>query len=282
MPRTTRQPRRALRGNVSEFERSLFVFDVDGTLLDSRLRIRPSTSASVRQLLRKGHRVALASARPPRSVTAISEQLLGSVAEIISLNGAFVTHHQEVLLEQPMPVKAVQELIDMGRTLRLEINLLAGWDWLVEERGPGVDAETGIVGFEPRLVTDLERETDRRVHKVLLIGEHEKVATLRAEITSALPGVTPSLSKSTYCEVVAARTSKAGAMEFLAAKFGIPHERVIAFGDGENDLPMITAAGVGVAMGNGMEAVKRAARLVTLSHDEDGIAEALYRLGYLK
>jgi Cof subfamily protein (haloacid dehalogenase superfamily) len=268
-------------GRASEHPPSLFVFDVDGTLLDSQLRIRPSTSAGVRELLHAGHRVALASARPPVSGMAISEQLLGSVTEIISLNGAFVTHGQEILLEQTMPSAAVRGLIGMGRELGLEINLLAGWDWLVDTRGPGVEEEVAIVGFEPQVVASVEGETGRSVHKILFIGEHEKVMRLRDDIAADLPGVTASLSKTTYCEVVAASTSKAGAMEFLAAKFDIPRQRVIAFGDGENDLPMIEAAGVGVAMGNGMDAVKSVAQLVTQTHDEDGIAHALLRLGYI-
>ncbi|MEX2542062.1 MAG: Cof-type HAD-IIB family hydrolase [Trueperaceae bacterium] len=261
---------------------SLFVFDVDGTLLDSGLRILPSTRACVQQLLRAGHRIALASARPPRSVMQLSQQLLGTVTEIISLNGAFVTHEREVLLERTIPAMAVTALIRKGREFGIETNLLAGWEWLVEERGPGVEAETGIVGFEPTVVADLERWSGQSVHKVLLIGEHDKVAALREWALKSAMGIDASLSKETYCEVVADGTSKAGAVLFLAEKLAIPRERLITFGDGENDLPMIEAAGVGVAMGNAMEAVKVAAGVVTESNDEDGIANALRRLGFIE
>ena len=61
----------------------------------------------------------------------------------------------------------------------------------------------------------------------------------------------------------------------IAKYYDIPIEDTIAFGDEENDLTMIEAAGIGVAMGNAIDLVKEAADYITLSNDEDGIADYL-------
>lgn len=260
----------------------LFVFDVDGTLLGSDLEILESTRQAVRELRDAGHHVALASARPPRSVAELSMDLLGEVADAISLNGAYVTSGREVLSEQRIPPKGTAALIENARSQGLEINLFSGWEWLVEEIGPGIEAEREIVQFQPTVVGDLVAAANEGAHKILLIGPPNAVGGFQEWANAAGLRATATRSKTTYCEVVSNQVSKSSALLFLADRIGVPVERVVAFGDGENDLPMIVAAGTGVAMGNAMPEVRAAADLVTSSHDEHGIANALKRLGYLR
>lgn len=260
----------------------LFVFDVDGTLLDSSLRMAASTRSAVRQLRDAGHRIALASARPPKSVAEISEDLLGSVFKTISLNGALVAEGQEFLLQKDMATDDAEALIERARSFGLEINLYAHWQWFVEEIGPGVEVESKIVGYEPAIVDDVLLEATRAAHKILLIGAHEDVREFQSWVASSKLDVQATLSKPTYCEVVAAGVSKSDAMLFLAERVDVPVERIVAFGDGENDLPMIVTAGTGVAMGNAMSMVREAADLTTASHDADGIAKALKTLGFVE
>ena len=65
---------------------------------------------------------------------------------------------------------------------------------------------------------------------------------------------------------------------WLADYLGIAPGATMAFGDGENDISMLEAAGVGVAMGNGLDIAKSAADRITLTNDEDGVADAIERL----
>jgi Cof subfamily protein (haloacid dehalogenase superfamily) len=76
---------------------------------------------------------------------------------------------------------------------------------------------------------------------------------------------------------------KAKALERLCALLGIARENVMAIGDGENDIPMLRYAGVGVAMGQADDAVKRAADIVTVDHRDAGMAKAVYEvaMGYV-
>ena len=67
----------------------------------------------------------------------------------------------------------------------------------------------------------------------------------------------------------------------MAAHFGLEVSETMAFGDGGNDAPMLRAAGIGVAMGNGCEEALQAADYVTSSVDDDGILRALEHFGVI-
>jgi 5-amino-6-(5-phospho-D-ribitylamino)uracil phosphatase len=79
-------------------------------------------------------------------------------------------------------------------------------------------------------------------------------------------------------EVFARDASKWSGIGWLAAKHDIPLERIAAVGDEINDLPMISHAGLGIAMGNAVPSIKAAATRETLSNDADGVAHAIYRV----
>ena len=78
-------------------------------------------------------------------------------------------------------------------------------------------------------------------------------------------------------QVVHAEADKAAGVKRVAEHYGIPKERVMAIGDAPNDLPMIKWAGLGVAMHNAWDEVKKNAQLTVPSNDNDGVATALER-----
>ncbi|MNI95067.1 putative phosphatase [compost metagenome] len=71
------------------------------------------------------------------------------------------------------------------------------------------------------------------------------------------------------------KASKTSAIEFLCNKLNIEKEEVIAIGDNYNDMDMLQYAGVGIAMGNAPDIVKKKADDITSTNDEDGVAKAL-------
>jgi len=81
-----------------------------------------------------------------------------------------------------------------------------------------------------------------------------------------------------YLEVIPKSINKGQGILDICKTLEIDPAQTIAFGDAENDIPMLRTAGVGVAMGNAAEAVKQAADRVTLSNNDDGIAAALEKL----
>ncbi len=260
----------------------LIAFDVDGTLLTSSHAVSTLTRQALGQLAHDDHYVLLATARPPKSVAEIAAQLGIDHTISIALNGAMIIRDNKILWDVPMERFAVKEIIQESRQWGLHANLMAGWDWLVEESGYWCEQEAAIVGFEPETVADLTADSMPDAHKVLFMGNAEDIAAYRewAECRS-LP-LSISLSKPTYCEIVSADVSKAHALHQVAQMLEIPLSDVIAFGDGENDREIVEMAGIGVAMGNAMPEVLAVADLVTKSNDDNGIYHALVEMGFVK
>ncbi len=253
----------------------LIALDIDGTLLNSSLQILPSTRAALLKASTNGHHIVLASSRPPRSVLAIAQEL-GVPSVSISLGGAYV-FADKVLLEKTLPEKVAISVIELARDRALHISLYSGQEWLVESDDKWADLEAKVVSFRPRVISDLI-DSSHNVHKLLIMGEAENISAFQKELQQSSWPLDAVLSKPVYCEVTAAGVTKAEAIEKVAHYFGLDLPDTIAFGDGENDLSMIRAAGIGVAMGNAMPSVKEVATLITKTNDDDGIALALNEL----
>ena len=123
-------------------------------------------------------------------------------------------------------------------------------------------------------VTDCKKD----VEKVnVYLADVKDIELLRKEL-SGVEGIVISSSLYNNLEINALGATKGIALMWLAGYLGIAPEATMAFGDGENDLSMLEAAGVGIAMGNGLDIAKNAADQITLTNDEDGAADAIERL----
>ena len=108
------------------------------------------------------------------------------------------------------------------------------------------------------------------------IGEPAKV--LRTIAHSVQSFSTATFSKPNYLEIIAPGVDKARAVIELAQTLGVDLSQVAAIGDGENDVEMLQAVGLGIAMGNACDAAKAAAGWLTGTNDEGGVAQAVRRL----
>ena len=100
-------------------------------------------------------------------------------------------------------------------------------------------------------------------------------ARLLTEIPQVFPGILATSSSPQNIELNQDAANKGDALLALADRLGVPREKILAFGDGLNDISMIRAAGVGIAMDNAEDVVKAAADWVTASCDEDGVARGI-------
>ena len=100
-------------------------------------------------------------------------------------------------------------------------------------------------------------------------------------IKEVLPGCTTQRWCDFFSDVIAAGSDKAKGIDIIANHFGFKIEEIMAFGDGGNDISMLSHAGIGVAMGDANENVKAAADYITEPVENDGILKALYKFGVL-
>jgi Cof subfamily protein (haloacid dehalogenase superfamily) len=258
-----------VRGGAGIFR--LAAIDLDGTLLRSDGTIGERTKRAVRETRLD---IVLVTARGPLTMRAIAEEL-GVGGSAICSNGALVVDLatreivRQRLLETEVALRLVHELRARLPGIRFAVEHesfahepgFSAWDWTPPEG--------------TRIADVVELLADPATKLILRHAAHETIAIqdLAREIVGE--SLTVVASGSEAVEVTAAGVNKATAV----AELGVPPEHVIAFGDYPNDIPMLTWAGRGVAMGNAHADVLAIADEVTATNDEDGVALVLERLG---
>ena len=257
-----------VRGGAGIFR--LAAIDLDGTLLRSDGTIGERTKRAVRETSLD---VVLVTARGPLTIHDIAAELEIEGRAICS-NGALVIDlaTQEIvrqrLLESEIALRLVHELRER----------LPGIRFAVEHEGfahePGFSAWNWTPPAGTRVADVVELLADPATKLILRHAEHDTVAIQDLARELVGEGLTVVASGSEAVEVTAAGVNKATAV----AELGVPAEEVIAFGDYPNDIPLLTWAGRGVAMGNAHADVLAAADEVTATNDDDGVAVVLERL----
>lgn len=256
-------------------------FDIDGTLLGTRdgrrFQVPESALEALRALKRNGNRIAICSGRQEDFIHRFFPGLFDSY---VAMNGAHVVCGGKTVLDRPFSTQRVRELMrhfDRFPCRYVFIGKHKGWPRRVPERLlSGMDAVYGLPDF---LVPEWEPEDVEASMMDFLFENDEDYEKCAAAFTGEMvlnrhPGaLTSDLSFRDWDKA-------SGVREFLAYA-GIPKEDAVAFGDGYNDISMMGAVGIPVAMGNAVPEVKRAASYVTASLFEDGIFKGLKYLGLI-
>ena len=155
-------------------------------------------------------------------------------------------------------------------------------EWYIEEMDEWAKQESEITNIIPTVVNFNElietwREEKTGPNKILCMANPNEINLLKEEMNSNdnvnVLNIYP--SKTTYLEIMPTNASKTSAINYLEKKFNINKAEIIAMGDNYNDVDMLKYAGIGIAMGNAPDDVKKNADDVTLTNDEDGVAEAI-------
>jgi len=257
----------------------MLCLDIDGTLLNSQHQITEKTVNIIQQVVKeKNLLVILVSARMPKGIWFLQKEL--KVRQpIISYNGALViTNNLEQLSSLNISISDVKKVYKLAQELKLHMSLYKDDNWYVDKMDKWAKEESEITNIKPNILKfdDLISSWKSGANKLLCIGTPEKIKVLEEQAkVCSLDKLTIYRSKPTYLEIIPKAASKTTAIKTLQEKFNIKREEVIAIGDNYNDIDMLTYAGLGVAMGNSPQEVKKAANEVTRSNDNDGVAEAI-------
>lgn len=256
--------------------------DLDGTLTDSRKEVTERTCLAVGAAIGAGIKIILASGRPLIGIKGVADRLrlfeLGGY--IMACNGGQVVDclTGELVFERLLPIGHYAAICGLARKHGLSALTYDG-DGIVteDESAEYVLREAYNNALPIRKVPRLEDEIREEVVKFMVVGEPGRISGALGAFRAALgDGVNVFLSEPYFMELTSKGIDKAYALEKLAGHLGISRGELCGIGDGHNDAPMLEYAGLAVAMDNACEEIKSIADFVTLSNDEDGVAEFIF------
>ncbi|MBO4401113.1 MAG: HAD family phosphatase [Selenomonadaceae bacterium] len=256
----------------------LFVSDIDGTILVSGKKISARNISAIKKMADAGIIVTIATGRMYRAALPIAQEL-GVDVPIITYNGALIKSTDgKIIHAQSIPAALVIELTNFFEARGWYLQNYSGDNLFYPVRNEYTELyETAqkISGVETGW--DGLREKTADVYKLLSISANAEETAARMAAVKAEFGARIDVTKShpQFTEISCPGVSKASAIKILAQKFGVDRAEVMAIGDSDNDLPMLKAAGISVAMGNGTDEVKRACTYVTANCEDDGFAAAV-------
>lgn len=261
----------------------LIATDVDGTLLNSQMIIPERNLRAIRAAQEKGITVAISSGRFPENVYVLLQDY-GLRCPIIGTNGADVIDENlnrlsETYISPEAALRTLNELIHLGsdyfmfarqaictsRATRKHHSELSFGDRI---RALGF---TYYHGPEEALML-----ANQGIAHKIFVCNNVPLDPVR-ETLGNIPGIALTQSSANNIEVMPCGVDKGIGVKALADALGIPMEQVMTLGDEGNDIPMLRAAGCGIAMGNGSAEAKAAAKYVTDTHDNCGFAKAVER-----
>lgn len=254
-------------------------FDIDGTLVSFKThQIPPSTIQALTQAKANGHKVFIATGRPPLIITNLSaiEHLIDG---FVTINGALCFIGDTIV-----------RCRDISKE---EVGLVAND---AREKGYGAI----IAGEKDMAVLDPEGEVNKVFRQELAVENlskakpqdvvmRQRILQITAffredyeeELMARIPGCTSGRWHPSFTDITAQGADKGEGILAMAAHLGFDPQFTMAFGDGGNDASMIRTANIGVAMGNAIDSLKQEADYTTSSVDEDGILNALRHFGLI-
>ena len=240
--------------------------DYDNTVFDHRAGKIPESAEKALEAVRGKYRIVLASGRFFNDVWNAPIKELIKPDGIIHSNGSMVEAEGLVLKETFLDPKLQKEVLDC-------LGGLYEGKWYTTNPEKQLSRWKGKEQLFRRELHDAGMLYEIPMH-ALYLDDTVEAARLIAE---NFPGLrTPLMNEITGgADVIPSYLSKAYGLTLLLEHWGLGFAETAAVGDSMNDLEMIQAAGVGIAMGNAQEPIKKAADYITLSNEEDGVAEAI-------
>ncbi len=267
----------------------ILALDLDGTLLDSNLNISQKAKNKIEEITKEGVRIILCTGRRFSTVLPYMENLNFS-DEIIINNGIIIKNikTKKTIYSNYLSSDIYQKVISFSKNIKLPILVLVD-EYPHYEVCIDVDKDANEYHIEYveenkkmcRVVDSLNNLPTEKIIVCSILYKYEALRKIEFSLTQQLNEYINCFTirnikyKGSSMEVFAKRASKWNALRFLARKYAVQPSEIIAIGDDVNDIEMISNAGIGIAMQNAFDEVKKVADYVTASRDENGVVKAI-------
>jgi len=264
----------------------LIALDMDGTLLTTEKKLTAYTKAVLRKALEQGIEIVLSTGR---AITGIPKELLEmpGMKYAVTINGARILdlRKNKVIYENTLSIETALKLLDIiGEYDAIQEAFINSVCYSSKDKLSHANdyfVHPSIAEYIVKSRTPVENvratviEKNSSVDKVNGQFRNAEDKKSSYELLTKVPGVVVVSSLGNNWEINAEGTDKGSAMLKLGELLGIQREEIMACGDGMNDIAMLKAVGLGVAMENADPEVREVADYITASNDEDGVAKAI-------
>lgn len=266
---------------MNEKDTKVLVLDIDGTLTNSQKEITPETKRGILNIMERGHKVILASGRPTPGMKRYARELelekYGGY--LLSFNGGRIINCKtgDIIYQRILPTNVIPGLYKFALEYNLGLVTYVGDNIIVGTRMDAyIELEARINGMPCKQTENFLCYREYDLNKCLMTAEPE-AAEKYEKMLQERYGDMLSIYRSEpfFIEIMPPNVDKANSLDRMLETVGLSRENTICCGDGFNDMTMIQYAGVGVAMANAQEEVKRSADYITDSNDEDGIVKVI-------
>jgi len=261
----------------------LLVVDIDGTLLDKKGAISAEDKKALTKAGDSGIQVSLSTGRVVQACIKILDQLSLDGYHMF-FDGALVYNPEkgEEVYVSPISEELVRQVVEFAHLQKMDLDLYSATRYFVERETWATDIRREFFSLEPIIVDFTKLWQKERIIKGTLVvssvEEKAKAKDFYLHFKNSLNFSwtrTPAYPEVDFINVVAPDVSKGKALEALASFLGIPLTEVMAIGDGANDIPLLSSAGLAIAMDNASDELKAVADYVTLDVGHNGVAAAI-------
>ncbi|MBM7651019.1 Cof-type HAD-IIB family hydrolase [Neobacillus cucumis] len=253
------------------------ILDIDGTIVPHGKTVSHATKNAIQMLKDKNLEVVIATGRAPYFSTTVIEET--GVDSMIFFNGSYVYHEGKEIYQNAIDKSILKTIHQLSGDYQHPLTFLSGTSFKATDLShPFVVEAYSHDPWKPELAQP-RYWMEQDIYQLFLHCNLEEEIHYKSKIPELDFRRWSSGAKT--CDVNLTKSNKAVGITKLLERLGIAPDEAVAFGDGLNDIEMLSLVGMGVAMGAASDELKQAANMVTLSAEEDGVVYGLKQLGLI-
>ncbi len=254
----------------------MLVSDFDGTLLRSDHTVSPSTAETIKRFIDNGGKFVVCTGRMAKSIRPILKNL-GISGDVLCCQGSVLCDIDsgEIKMDEGIDWRAGAELIKKFESENEHVQTYfdgemytAFDDVYTEFYEKGCNIKANLIDCR---LSEYVEKNKKKLNKILMLSEPDKICCYYEKYKDYGEGMLFNISDPRFLEAVSVNFTKGMATERIARAYGIDISEVVAVGDSLNDMTLMEHSGLSVAVANADERLKAAAKLVTVSNDENAV-----------